>query len=144
MSFWNCHHTWKKSAKNTFICLLGCAIGDNAVILAFQFHLIPTLSIFWIIICAMLAGLVSSITLETFILLKQMPAVKAIQVAMGMSIISMLTMEACANITALIFAGGNRVALSWWSILPAWVIGYLAAWVYNYHRLKKHGKSCHG
>jgi len=25
---WSCNHTWKKSAKNTAWCLLGCAIGD--------------------------------------------------------------------------------------------------------------------
>ena len=25
---WSCKHTWKRSAKNTAWCLLGCAIGD--------------------------------------------------------------------------------------------------------------------
>jgi len=24
---WSCKHTWKKSAKNTMWCVIGCAIG---------------------------------------------------------------------------------------------------------------------
>ena len=144
MKFWQCNHTWKKSAKNTLICLIGCALGDNAVILAFQLHPALTIDIIWIMLLAMFAGLLSSITLETLILLKQLPWLKAMHTALGMSIISMLMMEAAANLASIIFAGGNRLALSWWSIVPAWLIAYLAAWAYNYYQLKKHGKSCHG
>ena len=33
---WKCKHTWKKSAKNTSWCLLGCSIGDFGTILFFQ------------------------------------------------------------------------------------------------------------
>ena len=33
---WKCKHTWKRSAKNTAWCLLGCAIGDFGTILFFQ------------------------------------------------------------------------------------------------------------
>ena len=33
---WSCKHTWKRSAKNTAWCLLGCAIGDFGTILFFQ------------------------------------------------------------------------------------------------------------
>ena len=33
---WSCKHTWKKSAKNTTWCLLGCAIGDFGTILFFN------------------------------------------------------------------------------------------------------------
>ena len=33
---WSCKHTWKRSAKNTAWCLLGCAIGDLGTILFFQ------------------------------------------------------------------------------------------------------------
>ena len=25
---WKCKHTWRRSAKNTAWCLLGCSIGD--------------------------------------------------------------------------------------------------------------------
>jgi len=33
---WKCKHTWKRSAKNTAWCLLGCSIGDFGTILFFQ------------------------------------------------------------------------------------------------------------
>lgn len=143
LSFWQCRHTWQRSAKNTAVCLLGCAIGDNAVILAFQWQAHVTLGLGWILLLAMVAGLASSITLETLMLLKQLPLSKAIRTAFGMSIISMLMMEGAANLASIVFAGGNRLALSWWGIVPAWILGYLAAWVYNYFKLKRYGKSCH-
>tara|TARA_Y100000817_G_scaffold195074_1_gene152581 strand:+ start:279 stop:569 length:291 start_codon:yes stop_codon:yes gene_type:complete len=38
---WKCRHTWKRSAKNTAWCLLGCAIGDFGTILFFQITKIP-------------------------------------------------------------------------------------------------------
>ena len=38
---WACKHTWKRSAKNTGWCLLGCAIGDFGTILFFQLTKIP-------------------------------------------------------------------------------------------------------
>ena len=38
---WSCKHTWKRSAKNTAWCLLGCAIGDFGTILFFQLTKIP-------------------------------------------------------------------------------------------------------
>ena len=144
MKFWQCRHTWKKSAKNTLVCLLGCAIGDNAVILWFQFYGSPSSSLVLVMILAMLAGLCTSMGLETLILLKQMSLIRAIKVAFGMSIISMLMMEAAANLASILFTRGNRLALSFVYILPAWLIGYVVAWVYNYFQLKKHGKSCHG
>lgn len=140
---WKCLFTWKKSAKNTVICLLGCSIGDNLIILFFQLsHFQISMAI--IMILAMFVGLTTSILLETFILSKQMNIKSALKVALGMSFISMLMMEASANITAIFLAGGNRLALTWWSILPSWMIGYLCAWVYNYYKLKKYGKACHG
>ena len=38
---WICKHTWRRSAKNTAWCLLGCAIGDFGTILFFQITKIP-------------------------------------------------------------------------------------------------------
>ena len=38
---WSCKHTWSRSAKNTFWCLLGCSIGDFGTILFFQLTKIP-------------------------------------------------------------------------------------------------------
>ena len=44
---WKCRHTWRRSAKNTAWCLLGCSIGDFGTILYFKLTGIPwaTLSI---------------------------------------------------------------------------------------------------
>ena len=64
---WKCKHTWRRSAKNTLWCLLGCSIGDFGTILYFQLNSInwPTLSI---MILAIINGLITSIILETIIL----------------------------------------------------------------------------
>ena len=35
---WTCKNTWKRSAKNTLWCLLGCSIGDFGTILFFQIN----------------------------------------------------------------------------------------------------------
>ena len=76
---WSCKDTWKKSAKNTAWCLLGCAIGDFGTILFFQLTKIPfpTLSI---MILAIINGLITSIILETIILVKQkIPLIKSLK-----------------------------------------------------------------
>jgi len=140
---WFCKKTWKISAKNTAVCLLGCSIGDNLTILFFQ-KFIPSANMWLIMVLAMVAGLLTSISLETFIMLKHMDLKSSVKVAFGMSFISMLMMEAAANVTSIIIAGGNRLILSWYSLIPSWGLGYVAAWIYNYYKLKKHGQSCHG
>ena len=67
---WSCKHTWKRSAKNTAWCLLGCAIGDFGTILYFQITGIhwPVLAIMTL---AIIKGLITSIILETIILIIQ-------------------------------------------------------------------------
>ena len=67
---WSCNHTWKRSAKNTAWCLLGCSIGDFGTILFFQLTKIP-FPILNIMILAIINGLITSIILETIILIKQ-------------------------------------------------------------------------
>ena len=68
--FWSCRHTWRASAVNTFWCLLGCSIGDFATILFFQLTAIawPVLAI---MILAIVNGLLTSIALETLILVRR-------------------------------------------------------------------------
>lgn len=139
---WNCKHSWKKSAINTMWCLLGCSIGDNLTILGFQYYA-PDTSMAFIMVSAMIMGLITSIGLEAMILFKQMPLKQAIQTAAGMSFISMLMMESSANLTNIVLMGGNRLMITWWSIIPSWILGFLSAWVYNYYKLKKYGTSCH-
>ena len=67
---WSCKHTWQKSAKNTMWCVIGCSIGDFGTILFFQLAQIP-FPVTGIMILAIMNGLLTSIMLETFILIRQ-------------------------------------------------------------------------
>ena len=138
---WNCKHTWKKSAHNTAWCLLGCSIGDFGTILFFQLSEIP-FPIFGIMILAIINGLITSIILETFILIRQnFTFVNALKTASGMSLISMLSMEIMMNLTDYLLTGG--AVLTWWVIPIMLIVGFLTPWPYNYWRLKKFGLNCH-
>ena len=138
---WLCSNTWKQSAKNTSWCLLGCAIGDFGTILYFQITKIP-FPVLGIMILAIINGLVTSIILETIILIKQgLDFSKAFKTAMGMSFISMVSMEIAMNFTDYFLTGG--AILNWWVIPIMLIVGFLTPWPYNYWRLKKFGINCH-
>ena len=96
---WSCKHTWKKSAKNTLWCVIGCSIGDFGTIFFFQVYQIP-FPILGIMILAIINGLITSIILETIILIRQgFSFYGALKTASGMSLISMLSMEIIMNTT---------------------------------------------
>ena len=139
---WGDGEVWRKSANNTKWCLIGCSIGDFGTIAAFQ--LVFTDS-GWppmmIMALAMFNGIMTSIALETFILSAQMALKEAFRVAVGMSLISMISMEAAMNVVDLVLTGG--ATLTWWVIIPMLVAGFLTPWPYNYWRLKKYGVACH-
>ena len=138
---WSCNHTWKTSAKNTMWCVIGCSIGDFGTILFFQLSNI-SFPILGIMILAIINGLITSIILETFILMKQNIEFKnALKTAMGMSFISMISMEITMNITDYLLTGG--ALLTWWVIPIMLIVGFLTPWPYNYWRLKKFGIACH-
>ena len=138
---WTCKHTWKTSAKNTMWCVIGCSIGDFGTILFFQLSKI-SFPILGILILAIINGLITSIILETFILMKQNIEFKnALKTAMGMSFISMISMEITMNITDYLLTGG--ALLTWWVIPIMLIVGFLTPWPYNYWRLKKFGITCH-
>ena len=138
---WTCKHSWKRSAKNTAWCLLGCAIGDFGTILFFQLTKIP-FPVLAIMILAIINGLITSIILETIILIRQGFSFSiALKTASGMSLISMLSMEIMMNYTDYILTGG--AVLTWWVIPVMLLVGFLTPWPYNYWRLKKYGISCH-
>ena len=139
---WNDGSIWKQSAHNTKWCLVGCSIGDFGTIAAFQFVFIDSgWTPMMIMALAMFNGIMTSIALETFILSAQMALKEAFRVAIGMSLISMISMEAAMNIVDLVLTGGAK--LTWWVIIPMLIAGFLTPWPYNYWRLKKHGVSCH-
>ena len=138
---WSCSHTWKRSAKNTAWCLLGCSIGDFGTILFFQLTKIP-FPIFGIMTLAIINGLITSIILETVILMRQnFDFRKAFNTAIGMSFISMISMEVAMNLTDYLLTGG--AILTWWVVPLMLIVGFVTPWPYNYWRLKKFNIACH-
>ena len=138
---WSCKHTWSLSAKNTSWCLVGCSIGDFGTILFFQLTQIP-FPVLAIMTLAIINGIITSIILETIILIKQNFTFKnAFKTAVGMSLISMISMEAAMNLTDYLLTGGAM--LTWWVIPIMLIAGFVTPWPYNYWRLKKFNQACH-
>jgi hypothetical protein len=138
---WSCKHTWSKSAKNTFWCLLGCSIGDFGTILFFQLTQIP-FPVLGIMTLAIINGIITSIILETVILVNQNFTLKnAFKTAVGMSLISMISMEVTMNFTDYLLTGGAM--LTWWIVPIMLAVGFVTPWPYNYWRLKKYNEACH-
>ena len=138
---WSCKHTWKRSAKNTAWCLLGCSIGDFGTILFFQLSKIP-FPVLGIMTLAIINGLITSIILETVILMRQnFGFKKAFNTAIGMSFISMISMEVAMNLTDYLLTGG--AILTWWVVPLMLIVGFVTPWPYNYWRLKKFNIACH-
>ena len=138
---WLCKHTWRRSAKNTAWCLLGCAIGDFGTIFFFQITKIP-FPVLGIMTLAIINGLITSIILETIILLKQnFKFSNALKTALSMSFISMISMEVAMNLTDYFLTGG--AILTWWVVPVMLIVGFLTPWPYNYWRLKKFNIACH-
>ena len=86
---WTCKHTWQKASYNTMWCLIGCSIGDFGTIYYFQI-IDHSLSIYLVMLLAIINGLITSIILETIILMKTFVFADAISIAFKMSFISML------------------------------------------------------
>lgn len=137
---WRCKHTWRRASYNTMWCLIGCSIGDMGTILFFQISGIP-----WptaaIMALAIVNGLLTSIALETVLLVRDMDLKHAFKTAIGMSFISMVAMEAAMNIVDWSLTGGAM--LTWWVVPIMLAAGFLTPLPYNYWRLKALGKACH-
>ncbi|HIC37633.1 MAG TPA: DUF4396 domain-containing protein [Candidatus Marinimicrobia bacterium] len=131
---------YKRTLINTLWCLIGCSIGDFGTILFFQLTEIPW-PVWSILTLAIVNGILTSILLETIILSKQLPFKLALKTAAGMSLISMITMEAVMNAIDFVVTGGAE--LNWFVIPLMLIAGYIAPLPYNYIRLRKFGKSCH-
>ena len=137
---WTCKNTWKKASVNTLWCLLGCSIGDFGTIYFFQVYPMD-ISTLNIMILAIINGLITSVILETIILLKQMSFKQALTTALGMSLISMISMEVAMNLTDYLITGGAVLNLT---VIPIMLLaGFITPLPYNYWRLKKYNRSCH-
>ncbi len=90
---------------------------------------------------AIVNGLLTSIALETVILSRQMALNLAFKTAIGMSLISMVSMELAMNLVDVAMTGGAILTL--W-VLPFMLLaGFITPLPYNYWRLKALGKACH-
>ena len=119
--------------------MIGRAIGDFGTIALLQDSGWPTLNIFAL---AMVNGIITSIILETFILMRQSIELNvAIKTALGMSLISMISMELAMNLVDYWLTGGAKFVL--WVLPISLFFGFITPWPYNYWRLKKLGKACH-
>ena len=136
---WRCSPTWARARINTAWCLLGCAIGDMGTILFFQLTGIPW-PVLAIMTLAIINGLLTSIALETIILSRQMVLKAAFRTAIGMSLISMISMEVAMNVTDVLLTGGAK--LTWWVVPIMLVAGFVTPLPYNYWRRKALGNVC--
>jgi hypothetical protein len=91
---------------------------------------------------AIINGLITSIILETIILIRQnFKFNDALKTALGMSFISMVSMEISMNATDYFLTGGAQLTL--WVVPIMLMVGFLTPWPYNYWRLKKFNQACH-
>ena len=90
---------------------------------------------------AIIMGLITSIILETFILLKDYNFKDALKIAIGMSLISMIGMEVAMNSVDFMLNGKAVINLE--TLVPVLLAGFITPLPYNYWRLKKFGIACH-
>lgn len=144
---WRNSKNWKRASFNTLNCLIGCSIGDFGMIIFLQAYY-PETSMMWQMILAIIAGLTTSIMLETAILKyrEHFNWMLALKTAFGMSFISMVGMEIAMNTTDFMVTGGKAAfedPMYWGALILAMVAGFIAPLPYNYYKLEKFNKACH-
>jgi hypothetical protein len=146
-SFWKNKINWRRASFNTVNCLIGCSIGDFGMIIFLQAYY-PGTPMLLQMILAIVAGLITSIALESTILRvrEKFNWTLALKTAFSMSFISMIGMEIAMNTTDFMITGGKAAFNTpdyWFALVPAMIAGFLLPLPYNYYKLQKHGKSCH-
>jgi cation transport ATPase len=146
-NFWSDRKVWKRASFNTLSCLLGCSIGDFLMLIYLQvYH--PHISMWWQMVLAIAAGLLTSIALETILMRyrEKFNWKAAFTMAISMSFLSMVAMEIAMNGTDFMITGGKAQlgSISYWlAFIPAAVAGFLTPLPYNYYQLKKYNRACH-
>ncbi len=145
--FWSDRRVWGIASSNTLNCLIGCMIGDFAVLIYIQtYH--PHTPMALTMGLAMLGGLITSVLFESCLLKwKEGFAWRtAFTTAFSMSFLSMIGMELAANATDFMLTGG-RIPVSdpfyWQALAISLGAGFLAPLPYNYWKFKRHGRACH-
>lgn len=146
-SFWLDLPKWNRAGFNTLNCLIGCSIGDFGMIFFLQAYY-PSTPLMWQMVLAIIAGLCTSIALETVILKtrEHFSWSLALKTAFGMSFISMVAMELAMTSTDFMITGGKAAfddPTYWLALIPALIVGFLVPLPYNYYKLKKFNVSCH-
>jgi copper chaperone CopZ len=145
--FWMDKSIWKRASLNTLNCLLGCSIGDFAMVVFLQGYF-PSVTMSAQMVLATIAGLITSITLETILLhvREKFSWNFAFSTALSMSLLSMIAMEIAMNTTDFMITGGKAAfgnPLYWTALLIALVAGFIVPLPYNYYKLKKFNQACH-
>lgn len=145
--FWKDVQKWKRASFNTLNCLIGCSIGDFGMVFFLQ-AFYPATPIITQMTLAIIAGLITSILLET-VLLKSRENFSwslAVKTAFGMSFISMVGMELAMTSTDFMITGGQAAfdnPTYWLALIPALLMGFITPLPYNYYKLKKFNIACH-
>lgn len=144
---WADLNIWKRASFNTLNCLIGCSIGDFAMVIFLQAYF-PSTSMTVQMILATIAGLITSILLETVLLhwRENFSWTFAFRTALSMSLLSMIAMEIAMNTTDFMITGGKAAfgnPMYWTALVVAMVAGFLVPLPYNYYKLKKFNKACH-
>jgi copper chaperone CopZ len=145
--FWNDIRLWNRAGLNTLNCLVGCSIGDFAMVIFLQGNF-PNVSMTAQMILATIAGLITSIALETILLhwRESFSWSFAFRTALSMSLLSMIAMELAMNATDFMITGGKAAfgnPMYWTALIVAMIAGFIVPLPYNYYRLKKFNKACH-
>lgn len=146
-SFWADKKIWSRAGFNTLNCLIGCSIGDFGMIIFLQ-AFYPNTGMMTQMVLATIAGLCTSILLETILLRvrEKFNWALALQTAFSMSFISMVAMELAMNTSDFMMTGGKAAfgnPMYWIALAVSLVVGFLAPLPYNYYKLKKYNKACH-
>jgi copper chaperone CopZ len=145
--FWADKKVWGRASFNTLNCLIGCSIGDFGMIIFLQ-AFYPETNMMTQMVLATIAGLCTSILLETILLRarEKFNWALAFQTAFSMSFISMIAMELAMNTSDFMMTGGKAAfgnPMYWIALAVSMVVGFLAPLPYNYYKLKKFNKACH-
>lgn len=145
--FWTDRIKWRRASFNTLNCLIGCSIGDFGMVIYLQ-AFYPSTPIVWQMVLAIIAGLITSIMLETILLKarEKFGWALALKTAFGMSFLSMVAMELAMTSTDFMITGGKGAfedPMYWFALVPALIVGFLTPLPYNYYKLKKFNQACH-
>lgn len=147
VNFWMDREKWQRASFNTLNCLIGCSIGDFGMVFYLQ-AFYPSTPLMTQMILAIIAGLCTSIALETVILKvrERFDWLLALKTAFGMSFLSMVAMEIAMTSTDFMITGGKAAfddPMYWLALIPALAVGFVTPLPYNYYKLKKFNQACH-